>query len=154
MASCFVSSLSSTLAIGVLMLSLVTSLPVQSQSKNADEVRPDFSEVRKLINTEMAARSIPSLSVAVVRRGEIIWEEAFGFADRENGVAANQQTMYYTASVTKAFTATAIMVLHDRKQIDLDRPINDYIKPMRVTSPLWNPNDTHVGANDFWSELL
>ena len=144
MASCFVSSLSSTLAIGVLMLSLVTSLPVQSQSKNADEVRPDFSEVRKLINTEMAARSIPSLSVAVVRRGEIIWEEAFGFADRENGVAANQQTMYYTASVTKAFTATAIMVLHDRKQIDLDRPINDYIKPMRVTSPLWNPNEATV----------
>lgn len=52
------------------MLSLVTSLPVQSQAKTADEVRPDFSEVRKLIKAEMAARSIPSLSLAVVRRGE------------------------------------------------------------------------------------
>lgn len=126
------------------MLSLVTSLPVQSQPKTADELKPDFSEIRKLIKAEMAARSIPSLSVAVVRRGEIIWEEAFGFADREKGVAANQQTMYYTASVTKAVTATAIMVLHERKQIDLDRPINDYIKPMRVTSPLWNPNEATV----------
>lgn len=94
MASCFVRSLSSTFAIGVLMLSLVTSLPVHSQPKTADELKPDFSELRKLIKAEMAARSIPSLSVAVVRRGEIIWEEAFGFADREKGVAANQQTMY------------------------------------------------------------
>jgi CubicO group peptidase (beta-lactamase class C family) len=126
------------------MLSFVISLPVQSQPKTADELKPDFSEVRKLIKAEMAARSIPSLSVAVVRRGEIIWEEAFGFADREKGVAANQQTMYYTASVTKAFTATAIMMLHERKQLDLDHPINDYIKPMRVTSPLWNPNEATV----------
>ena len=104
----------------------------------------DFSEVRKLIQTQMEARKIPSISVAVARHGEIIWEEAFGFADKENGVRANQETMYYVASVTKTFTATALKVLEERKQIDLDRPINDYIRPMKVSSPIWNPQEATV----------
>jgi CubicO group peptidase (beta-lactamase class C family) len=114
-----------------------------SQTKPSNST-PDFSEVRKLIQTEMAARKIPSISVAVARRGEIIWEEAFGFADKENGIRANKETMYYTASVTKTFTATALAVLAERKQIDLDRPINDYLRPMRVHSPLWNSKEATV----------
>jgi len=93
----------------------------------------------------MAARGIPSISVAVARRGEIIWEEAFGFADKENNIPANKQTMYYVASVTKTFTATALKVLEERKQIDFNRPINDYIKPMAVSSPLWDPREATVG---------
>jgi len=92
----------------------------------------------------MAARAIPSLSVAVARHGEIIWEEAFGFADKEKGIPANQETMYYVASVTKTFTATALKILEERKQIDFDRPINDYIRPMGVTSPIWNPKEATV----------
>src|SRR5215471_11343312 len=43
----------------------------------------DFSDVRKLIQTQMSARRIPSISVAVARHGQIVWEEAFGFADKE-----------------------------------------------------------------------
>lgn len=130
----------------VVLLSLALSLPVQCQSNLANAGQPDFSKIRKLIRQRMAAGSIPALSVAVARRGEIIWEEAFGLADREKGVAANEQTMYYTASVTKSFTATALMILQERKQIDLDRPINDYITPMRVSSPMWNPNEATVRA--------
>jgi len=55
----------------------------------------------------MAARNIPSISIAVAHHGQIIWEEAFGFADKENRIPANSETMYYVASVTKTFTATA-----------------------------------------------
>lgn len=138
-------SLRSNLARGLAGILIVASLflPVQSQQKSAN-TQTDFSEVRKLIQAQMAARKIPSISVAVARHGKIVWEEAFGFADKENGVAANQDTMYYVASVTKTFTATALKVLEERKQIDLDRPINDYIKPMSVSSPLWNPKEATV----------
>lgn len=128
----------------ILIFSLSLSLPVKSQQK-ALQSQPDFSEVRKLIQTQMAARGIPSISVAVARRGEIIWEEAFGFADKEKGIPANKETMYYVASVTKTFTATALKILEERKQIDFDRPINHYLKPMRVTSPMWDPKEATVG---------
>ncbi len=128
------------------------SLSVKSQTTSSQSPT-DFSEVRKLIQKEMFARKIPSISVAVARKGEIIWEEAFGFADKENGIPANQDTMYYVASVTKSFTATAVAMLAERKQLDLDRPINEYIKPMKVWSPIWNPREatvrrvaTHMGG--------
>ena len=126
----------------ILLGSLNTPLFAQTQSNTPE--KPDFSKVRKLIQEQLATTSIPSISVAVVRRGEIIWEEGFGFADRENHIPATEHTMYYLASVSKTITATAIMVLSERKRIDLDRPINDYIKPARLRSPLWNPEEATV----------
>lgn len=128
----------------ILMFSLSLT-PVRSQRKAAPSPPPDFSEVRKLIQTEMAARKIPSISVAVAQHGKIIWEEAFGFADKEKQIPASRETMYYVASATKTFTATALKILEERKQIDFDRPINDYIKPMAVTSPLWDVREATVG---------
>ena len=128
----------------IVLGSFVTSLHAQVQPGALSRTSPDFSKVRKLIQEQMAAKSIPSMAVAVVRRGEIIWEEGFGFADRENHIPATEHTMYYLASVSKTFTATAIMILNERKRIDLDRPINDYIKPARLSSPLWNPAEATV----------
>lgn len=126
----------------ILLGSLSTPLFAQTQSNMRE--KPDFSKVRKLIQEQLATTSIPSISVAVVRRGEIIWEEGFGFADRENHIPATEHTMYYLASVSKTITATAVMILSERKRMDLDSPINDYIKPAQLRSPLWNPNEATV----------
>ena len=75
----------------LLAISLSLSVSVRSQTKPSTSPK-DFSEVRKLIQKQMEAKSIPSISVAVARKGNIIWEEAFGFADTENRVRANQQS--------------------------------------------------------------
>jgi CubicO group peptidase (beta-lactamase class C family) len=104
----------------ILLGSLTTPLFAQAQSNRPE--KPDFSKVCKLIQEQLVTTSIPSISVAVVRRGEIIWEEGFGFADRESHIPATEHTMYYLASVSKTITATALMVLSERKRIDLDRP--------------------------------
>jgi CubicO group peptidase (beta-lactamase class C family) len=48
------------------------------------------------------------------------------------------------ASVTKLMTASAIMVLRDRKQLDLDRPVNDHLGSAKLKSPAWNPADATV----------
>jgi CubicO group peptidase (beta-lactamase class C family) len=128
----------------ILLGSLTPPFFVQTHSQTVDADKPDFAKVRKLIQEQMVAKSIPSMSVAVVRRGEIIWEAGFGFADRENHIPATEHTMYYLASLTKTFTATAIMILNERKRIDLDHPINDYIRPARLSSPLWNTAEATV----------
>src|SRR6185503_10620695 len=86
----------------ILLSSLTTPLLGQTQSKTPE--KPDFSNVRKLIQQQLATSTIPSISVAVVRHGEIIWEEGFGFADRENHSPATEHTMYYLASVSKNIT--------------------------------------------------
>jgi CubicO group peptidase (beta-lactamase class C family) len=114
--------------------------PVAAQTAKVEvKGQPDWSQVRKIIQQRMAAESIPSVSIAVVRNGKILWEEGFGWADRENRIPANEHTMYYTASITKTFTDTAIMLLQQRKQLELDRPLNDYLGSAKLSSPAWNP---------------
>jgi CubicO group peptidase (beta-lactamase class C family) len=95
----------------------------------------DFQPVRAMIQAGMAKEGVPSVAVAVARRGKSLWEEGFGWADRENRVPATEHTMYALASVTKSLTATALMLLQQRKRLELDRPVNDYLGPVRLTSP-------------------
>jgi CubicO group peptidase (beta-lactamase class C family) len=107
--------------------------------------KPDFSAVREFIKTEMGVGTgTPSIAVAVARGNEILWEEGFGWIDRPGGTAATPDTLYYTASVTKAITATALMVLSERKQLDLDRPANLYLKTAKLRSPYWNAEEATV----------
>jgi len=87
----------------------------------------------------MAEHKIPSVAVAVAQDGKIIWEEAFGFANREKRIPATPQTMYSLASISKPFTATGLMVLKERGRIDLDRPINDYLGESKVKVRVGNP---------------
>ena len=52
-----------------------------AQIRDAAEV-PDFAGARKVIREMMVAGAVPSIAVAVVRNGRILWEEGFGWADR------------------------------------------------------------------------
>jgi CubicO group peptidase (beta-lactamase class C family) len=86
-----------------------------------------FDGVRALIRQRIADGLLPSITVAVAQRGKIIWEEGFGWANREERIPANENTMYSLASISKPFTATALMTLVQAGKIDLDKPINDYL---------------------------
>jgi CubicO group peptidase (beta-lactamase class C family) len=88
-----------------------------------------FAGVRDRIVRAIEEQKIPSVSLAVVRDGEIVWEEAFGLADVEKKIAATPETVYPIASATKPFTATALMILVERGLVDLDRPAADYLPP-------------------------
>jgi len=69
-----------------------------------EEPGPGFDGLRKYIQQQMAAESVPAFSIAVARDGAILWEEGFGWADRENNIKATAHTSYYLASVTKSLT--------------------------------------------------
>lgn len=105
---------------------------------------PDFSSVRKHIETLVASGTLPSVSIAVSRDGTLLWEESFGLADRENDIKATPHTPYYLASITKSLTATAVMLLRDRKQITLDSPLNDYLGAAKLSSPAWDVDQATV----------
>jgi CubicO group peptidase (beta-lactamase class C family) len=110
-----------------LTVCVYASVRCESPPTTIQTTKSDFSSTRKLIQDRMAKEAIPGVAVAVVSRGQIVWEEGFGWADRENRNQVNEHTMFYLASVTKAITATAILMLHERKKLDLDHAINDYL---------------------------
>src|SRR5438270_14029343 len=76
-----------------------------------------FDPIREEIHRQLVRQSIPSIAVAVARGEHILWEEGFGWADRENRVRATPNTLYTLGSVSKPITATAVMVLVDRKRL-------------------------------------
>ncbi|GJG84845.1 hypothetical protein tb265_00260 [Gemmatimonadetes bacterium T265] len=103
--------------------------------------RPDFAAVRDLTRRAMAADSVPALAVAVARGGRVVWAEGFGAVDAAGRVPATARTPFPVASVTKAFTATAILGLAGRGRLALDRPANAYLAPgARLASAgPWDP---------------
>ncbi len=92
----------------------------------------DFEPVRASIRKQLVETGAPSIAVAVARDGKIVWEEGFGWADREKRIAASEHTMYSLASISKPVTATGLMVLVQAGKIDLDRPVNDYLGNAKV----------------------
>lgn len=86
-----------------------------------------FAAVRENIRASLLEESLPSLTVAVAQNGIVLWEEAFGWADRENRVPATPHTLYSLASISKPITATGLMVLVERGRLDLDRAANEYL---------------------------
>jgi len=103
---------------------LSSSLLGQTTTTSTQKHKPDFAKARKYIQEQMATQSIPSITLSVVSGKEILWEEGFGLADRENHIKATELTPYSLASVTKSITGTAIMMLQERKQLNLDHPVN------------------------------
>jgi CubicO group peptidase (beta-lactamase class C family) len=82
-----------------------------------------FVEVDAAVEKELA-NGIPSIAIAVAKHGAIVHEAAFGFADANR--RATVHTPYPLASVTKPFVATAIMMLAERKRVELDQPASPY----------------------------
>jgi CubicO group peptidase (beta-lactamase class C family) len=103
-----------------------------------------FKEVRAKIKRELVEQDVPSLAVAVARNGKIIWEEGFGWADREKRISATEHTMYSLASISKPITATGLMVLVERGLVDLDKPINDYLGEAKLNGRAFDASGATV----------
>jgi CubicO group peptidase (beta-lactamase class C family) len=74
--------------------------------------------------------------VALVRDGRIVSLETEGMADLERGLPVDDETIYHWASITKTFTAIAVMQLRDRGLLSLDDPIVEYVPELRE---VYNP---------------
>lgn len=111
--------------------SAVASTPARAQTPSSAHDR--WSGVRATIRDVMRESSLASITVAVAKDGKIVWEEGFGWADREKMLPATPQTMYSLASISKPFSATGLMTLVEQGKIDLDKPANDYLGTGKLT---------------------
>lgn len=71
--------------------------------------------------------AVPGAGVLVVRDGEAIVRKSYGLADLEAGIAATPRTNYRLASITKQFTAAAIMILAERGMLSYHDPITRFL---------------------------
>jgi CubicO group peptidase (beta-lactamase class C family) len=85
------------------------------------------AELRRQIAAAQVEQRAPSIAAAVVRDGEVIWADAVGLANAESGEAATADHQYRIGSITKSFTAAAIMQLHEAGKLELDDRLDTHL---------------------------
>jgi len=102
---------------------------------------------------------VPSVAIAVAKEGKIIWEDGFGWADKEKKLKATPHTIYQIGSITKNFTATAMMILAERDLLDLDKPANNYLAEAKLRGCWFDASDATIkrlllhtaGLQEYWN---
>ncbi len=80
-------------------------------------------QIDDYVHAEMVKRKIPGMAVAVIRDGKVQKESAYGLASIELNVPMTLDTSYVLASMSKVFTASAVMLLVQDGKISLDEPV-------------------------------
>lgn len=113
------------------LLVLVPFLQLHSQSTTTTErprtVQDAITEARRLIQDTMKVLGAPGASITVMRNGQVIWSEGFGFADVEQQVKVTNQTRFRIGSVSKPMTSIALGLLYQEGKLDLDAPVQRYV---------------------------
>lgn len=84
--------------------------------------------VEALVSAEMKRRRVPGLQIAIVRKGRIVFDGAYGTADVETGAPVTQRSLFTLNSSTKAFTGVAVMQLVQAGKLSLDAPVSAYVE--------------------------
>jgi CubicO group peptidase (beta-lactamase class C family) len=91
-----------------------------------------------MIRSAMRRHGIVGMSAVVVSGDTRLLEAGYGFADRSSRIPVTPETLFPLASVTKLFTATAVMQLVEQGRVDLDSPVSRYLPELvqlRSTAP-------------------
>ena len=78
--------------------------------------------------------NVPGAAVAVAKNGRLVLARGYGYADFENRELMHPDTMMRIGSVTKVLTSMAILHLHDRGMLDLDRPFLQILTQYQVAA--------------------
>jgi CubicO group peptidase (beta-lactamase class C family) len=84
------------------------------------------------IDERMKRYKVEAVSVAVFKDYQVLWTEARGLADRENGIPATTETLFQAGSISKPVAAAAILKRVEKGDLALDRNVNDYLKSWKL----------------------
>lgn len=156
------------LLIALISISLINSFTVNKvkAEEKSDEVHGNINneeDIKNFMNSyfkeKMKKYSVPGAAVVVVKDNKEVFKMGYGYGDLKYKAPVDpDKTMFPAGSVSKLFTATAIMQLYEQGKIDLDRNVNDYISPYKVINRYDQPVTcrnllTHSSGLDEESEL-
>jgi CubicO group peptidase (beta-lactamase class C family) len=117
-----------------LILSFAATALAQSTTRISNENRSVEIRIDQVVKEHMSEYKIPGVSLAVLRRGEIVLLKSYGLANVEHQVPVKPETIFQSGSIGKQFTAAAIMILVQDGKISLDDKISKYVPDV---PPAW-----------------
>lgn len=118
-----------SLFVGALIVLMIGSGGTMAQESSG----PDPGAIDQYIEDEMAKNRVPGLAVAITRGDEVLHLKGYGTAGDERPMTP--QTQFYTASLSKSFTALAVMQLMEEGKIKLDAPVQTYLPDFTTRDP-------------------
>ena len=111
-------------------------------------------KVDSIANLVLQSTGVPSATVAVVRHGQLVYAKAYGTAKLEPRVAASPDMRYAIGSVSKQFTAAAILLLAQEGKLKLDDPVSRFVPGLtRGNEVTVRQVLSHTsGYQDFWPQ--
>ena len=85
-----------------------------------------FAKIDDVAQHWVTGGHTPGLAVGVMRDGKILFAKGYGLADLENSTPVTPDTVFRIGSLTKQFTAAAVLTLVEKGQVSLDAPLSDY----------------------------
>jgi CubicO group peptidase (beta-lactamase class C family) len=86
------------------------------------------AKLEAYIFDKMSSARMPGLSIALVKGDRVVYTRGFGLSDIAHGRAAEPETLYPAASITKSFTAVAILQLAQRGLLHLADPVGRHVR--------------------------
>ncbi|MCU0535168.1 MAG: beta-lactamase family protein [Hydrococcus sp. Prado102] len=94
----------------------------------------------RFFGEQMEKLHIPGAAFSLVKDGEIVLSKGYGFAHLEKKIPVNPDlTIFRIGSISKLFTATAVMQLAQKKQLKLDEDINRYLQAFQIDKTYSKP---------------
>ncbi len=139
--------------IGSVAALLIGSIPALTQT--VDTIDPALRNSIDRIATQVLEQTgVPSASVAVVQHGKLIYTHAYGKARLEPPMAATAEMRYSIGSISKQFTAAAILLLQQQGKLSLDDAVGQYVPGLtRGDEVTIRQILSHTsGYQDYWPE--
>lgn len=108
----------------VVLLATLTGLPAQSQPQLASDVR---EKIDKLVTETLARTATPGASLVVVKEGQIAYLKAYGNARLDPQTTATPEMRFCLGSLSKPFTAEAILFLQEQGKLSLDDKVSRFL---------------------------
>jgi len=87
---------------------------------------------------------IPGVNIALINDGKMVWADAYGTADIQEGRSMSLDTRCRVESISKSITVWGVMKLADEGRLDLDKPIGAYLKNWSFPDSEFNPDEITV----------
>jgi CubicO group peptidase (beta-lactamase class C family) len=122
--------------------------PGFAQPINEAKLAAAFPVLDKVYRNYMEKNHFPSIAYGVVANGKLVYSGSYGFTDVEKKTPSSAQAMYRIASMSKSFTAMAILKLRDDGKLSLTDPVTKYIpefaKAGAITADAQSINIQHL----------
>ncbi len=142
--------------LALVLLAVGPGLQAQSTPGSAAAALPGDlkSKIDAAVNQILSSTKVPSASIAIVKDGHIAYLQAYGQARLSPEMEATPQMQYSIGSISKQFTAAAVLLLAQEGKLNLNDPVSKYLPELtrarEVTIRMLLSQTS--GYQDYWPE--